>query len=322
MAINRTIQFKRNQTTSLTAAAARDGIMSISSSLANGEFVINTYIDNNARNGLANIIGVKAQDKMFFIDNQVILNKLGINDDGTVNENISDSIEKLIDRIIAGCGLNGDGTYSADLNDKFISGATSLKNADTLLSTEIKAVEDFIGMGGDSSGQSIVEKIDELSGKTETLSGKTITDVEDTDTIDFTKEDAADGTKKIKADVKISAVSGNTILAKSDGIYTNVDYNAVTNALIVNGVEKPLNAGSIVDSITYDSETEELIITYHTTTSSTPQTVKVNLKDLIEEYDFDDTTDADHNTKFTVSRNVSGATTVQADVALIDCGEY
>lgn len=312
--INRTIQIKRNQTASLNANEAKQRIMSIESSLANGELVINTYMDSNARNGLANVLAIKAQDKLFFIDNQVILNKLGINDDGTVNENVTDSIEKFVERIVSAAGLKSDGTYLADSTDNFISGATSLASADSLLSDEIKDIEDFIGMSEGASGKSIVEKIDEIS-------GKSVTDVEDTATIDFTKDTASDGTKKIKADVKISAENGNIINSKSDGIYTNVDYNSVTNAIVINGVEKPLNVGSIVDRIEYDSTTEELVIIYHTSSSSEEKSVRASLKDLIEEYDFI-AADVDHNVGFTINRNVSGKTTVRADVQNFDCGEY
>lgn len=314
MAINRTIQFKRNQTIAQNAAAAKNGIIALSSSLQNGEFVIGSYMDSNARNGVAEILGIKAQGQLFFIDNQVILNKLGINDDGTVNENITDSVEKLVDRIINGSGLNANGTYAADTTDKVLSGATSLANADDKLSDEIQRVESFIGMDGEG-GDSIVDRI-------AAISGKAVTDVEDTATIDFTKEDAIDGTKKIKADVKISEVDGNVILAKADGIYAEVDYDEATNSLVVNGVKKALNAGSIVDNITYDPDTEDLIITYHTTTSSEEQEVRVNMADLIEEYDFVVPTDDAHNVAFTVTRHVGGKTTVQADVQAFDCGEY
>jgi len=311
---NRIIRIKRNRVVSDNANEAREKIIAIEPSLKNGELVINTYEDSNARNGLANILALKAQDKLFFIDNQVILNKLGIKDDGTVNESVTNSIEKFVEHIVNGAGLESDGTYLADSTDNFISGATSLANADSLLSDEIKNIEDFIGMGEEASGKSVVEKIDEIS-------GKSVTNVEDTATIDFTKERASDGTQKIKADVKISTENGNIINSKSDGIYTNVDYNSATNAIVINGVEKPLNAGSIVDSIEYDSATEELVIKYHTSSSAEEKSVKVSLKDLIEEFDFVERDDS-HNVQFTMTRNVNGKTTVQADVPSFDCGEY
>jgi hypothetical protein len=367
----RTIQFKRNHNAAVSASEAKQRITNMASDLANGEMVLGTYSDAKAVNGIATIAAFKTNDKLFFVDNQTILNKLGILDDGSEDANAGsgsfikkiESSNELINNIIQAAGLNADGTYTAPTGDKFLSGATSLNDAASKLSTEVKSVEDFIGMSEESSGKSIVEEIEELSGITEdlandidavsaftgvlsgvtdelddkiealsgvtetldgeidALSAKTVTNVEDTDTVDFTIETAEDGTNKIKADVKISAANGNILSATSDGIYTQVDYNAVTNSLVINGVEKALNAGSIIDSITYDSTTEELVITYHTSSSSEPVVVRVSLVDLIEEYDFVAKDNA-HNVGFTVTRSVSGATTVQADVNLIDCGEY
>lgn len=388
----RTIQFKRNQNAWASAELAKQTITNMTSSLANGEMVLGTYTDSKAVNGIAAVAAFKVNNQIFFVDNQAILNKLGILHDGSEDANASnDSIikkiaasDELIGNIIEAAGLNADGTYSPVPSDPFTSGATSLKEATTSLSVELSAVEDFIGMSGTTPGGSIVERVDELteemeevsgnvntisgdvitinnnistisgnvntisgnvntisgkvetlednleivsgnvntvSGNVNTLSGKSITTIEDTSSIDLTKSDADDGTKKIKADLKISDVTGNVITLKTDGVYTQVDYNSATNSLVVNGVEKPLNAGSIVDSISYDSTTEKLIITYHTTTSTAPQTVEVNMKDLIEEYVYP-AKDANHNVGFTVTRNVSGATEIQADVNLIDCGEY
>lgn len=388
----RTIQFKRNHNAWASAELAKQTITNMASDLANGEMVLGTYSDAKAVNGIAVIAAFKANNQLFFVDNQSILNKLGILHDGTEDANASndsfvkklEASDELIGNIIEAAGLNADGTYTPIPSDPFTSGATSLKDATTKLSVELSAVEDFIGMGSGSTGGSIVERVEELTEEmeelsgnvstisekvdaleddletlsgdvedikseissitedindiksdintisgdvedltadVETLSGKSITTVEDTTTIDMTKEPADDGTKKIKADLKISEVTGNIITIKNDGVYTQVDYNAATNSLVVNGVEKQLNAGSIIDSITYDSTTKELVITYHTSSSSEPVEVRVNLADLVDEYDFKAAT-TDYNVGFTVTRNVSGATTVQADVNLIDCGEY
>lgn len=311
MAVNRTIQFKRNQTLSLNQSEAKQRIAAIESQLSNGEFVINTYMDTNARERQASVLGIKAFNKLFFIDNQVILNKLGINDDGTINENITDSIEKTIEKIITACGLESDGDYIVDTTDKFLSGATSLADADSKLSNELQAVEDYIGMGG--GGGSLLDKI-------ETLSGKSITQVEDTSTVDFTMSNADDGTKKIKADVKTSSQSGNDIQTKNDGLYMSVGYNAVTNALIVNGQETKFNVGSLLDSAKYDPDTEQIIL-YYTNASGRTEEVDIPVAGLIEEYDFK-AADANHNVGFVMTRSVSGDTIIQADVQNFDCGEY
>lgn len=430
---NRTIQFKRNTNQASNALEAKQNMSG--QSLANGELIIGTYSASNSVNGNnASVLGIQSQGKMFFVDNQTILDKLGIKDDGTedanasndsfskkviaLEENASDANDK-IGNIIDGVGLNNDGSYTPNPSDPYTSGETSLKDALSKISTEVAVVEDFIGMsGGTTGGTPIAEKVDELSdeidevsGKVETLednieavsgvtedlgddiesvsgavsdladdlselssftndlkddietvsgdvedikseissitedisdiksdintisvdvedltadvealSGKSITTVEDTTTIDMTKETADDGTKKIKADVKISNVTGNVIDIKTDGIYTQVDYDALTNSLIVNGVEKPLNVGSIISGMVYDNATEKLIIYYDTTSGGSGST-EVDMKDLIEEYTYP-AKDENHNVGFTVTRNVSGATEIQADVNLIDCGEY
>lgn len=325
---SRIIQFKRNTTPASNAAEAK--LRMSSQSLVNGELIIGSYYDAKSHSGIADILGIKAQGNLYTVDVQTILNKLGIRGDGTedsqaANDSIIKQIADIagggsatsgtIENIITGAGLNANGTYTADPSDKFLSGATSLKDADSKLSTEINAIEDFVGMGS-GGGESIVGRIDALS-------GKAVTQVESTSSITLTKESASDGTQKIKADIKASAVEGNIIQIKSDGIYSYVDYNAVTNSIIINGESKQLNAGSIIDSIAYNSATEELVITYHSSSSSEPIEVKVSLADLIEEYAFDTTgSDPDYNVKFTVDRSVSGATSVKADVLNFDCGEY
>lgn len=53
-------------------------------------------------------------------------------------------VQTEINNIEVGAGLNSNGTYSADTATTYISGATSLKNADKLLDTQIKANADAI----------------------------------------------------------------------------------------------------------------------------------------------------------------------------------
>lgn len=305
--IFRTIQHKRNHIATLSASEAKARILAVSNDLKDGEFIINSYVDAKAADGIADVLGIKAQGKVFFIDNQTILEKIGIKHDGTVDDTIDDSIIKdilkiaekadsakeLIDKVIESCGLTDEGDYSHDAADKIIGTAATIADA-------VQAESDAI----------------------QALSAKTVTTVEDTDTVKITKTDSADGTKAIKADVKISSDDGNIIFSKADGIYTNVDYDPATNSLVVNGVKKQLGAGSIIDSLDYSESTEELIITYHTQNDSEPREVKVNLKQLIEEYSFTSTADDEHNVEFEVTRNVDGKSEVKANVRNIDCGEY
>ena len=266
--VNRIIQFKRNRNIARNAVEAKSNISNLT--LENGEIVIGTYTTATNPDGSAKVIGVKANNKVFNLDNQSILDAIGIDDNGNVNP--------------------------------LATGSTILKSID-YLNNKIDAIS-----GGTSS---------DIVG----LSAKTVTNVVDTNTIDLTISDnTADYTKQISADVKLSLESGNVILAKNDGIYSKVDYDATRNVLIVNGDEKPLNAGSIVDSIQYDAETESLVINYRDTSGGT-HSVSAPLSGIIEEYEFE-AADTNHNVEFTVTRSVSGSTSVQADISNYDCGEY
>lgn len=320
---NRTIQFKRNRTLASDASNAKQNIANIANELENGEIALGIYSDEKAVNGVATVIAIKGDDKIYYDDNQTILNKLGILHDGSEDANAaSDSFLKKIQGVtdtVETVSGTIDGIYDAV---EAVSGEVeAVSDSIDVISGTVDDIKEFIGMDGSQSGGSIVDKIEAVSGSINTLSGKAITDIEDTATIDFTKSAADDGTQKIKADVKVSAVEGNIIQAKNDGIYTQVDYNAVNNSLIINGTEKQMSVGSIINSIEYNSETESLVINYSDTSGGT-HSVSVSLKDLIEEYSFDETGSANHNVAFEVTRNISGATIIQADVQNFDCGEY
>jgi hypothetical protein len=362
MAVNRILQLKRNGAVYASRQAAIDNIGQFASDLKNGEVIIASYTDENAENQKADMLIVKALDKVFHIDTQEILDKLGTRynevlsfGDGklsgattyknaiTTLENIIDENEEAIEELIeslSATSVANDNKVVSDVtqtNGKITATAkniTEVKLDGYEIATVVSEVADTDTLGQalgklqksiDEIGTGTGAKLDELSGKVETLSAKTITSVEDTSTIDFTEDNnASDGTKKIKADVKISEVSGNIITTKTDGIFTQVDYNPTTNSLIINGTEKQLNAGSVIDSMEYSAATESLVITYHDTTGGT-HTVVAPLGDLITEYDFDDdekTSESNYNVKFNVTRNVSGATTVEADVEIFDCGTY
>jgi hypothetical protein len=63
---------------------------------------------------------------------------------GKVLKGITDDLQTEVDAIETGAGLNTDGTYTADGGSNYISGATSLKNADSLLDAQIKTNTDAI----------------------------------------------------------------------------------------------------------------------------------------------------------------------------------
>lgn len=51
-------------------------------------------------------------------------------------------LQPEIDAIEAGSGFVADGTYSADSTSNYLSGATSLKDADAKLDVQLKTEED------------------------------------------------------------------------------------------------------------------------------------------------------------------------------------
>ena len=415
---NRILQLKRNGSIFTDRTSAIPVIGSLT--LANGEIALATYSDANATNGKADIVVVKTQDKLFYIDNQEIINKIGANYgqaldfsgrdisaattikaaleavDAKIIENegeLEDLIESLSAETVSGeskvvidvtqeegkitataanlSGVKLDG-YAVESGAE-VAATDTLgqalgklqgqinamdKAADAVDGQVVTTVEETNGvvsetkanvkdlqLGGyvkDASATGAIGSTDTinaalsklenansgLNGLIDELSGKTVTAVDDTNSIDMTiEENGADGTKKVKADLIVSAsgsqdtYNANIITVLNDGVYASVDYNALENALYINGNKKALNAGSIVDGISYDSTTEKLIITYHTTSSTDPLSVEVNVKDLIEEYDFK-AADDNHNVSITSTRVVDGKTTVQADVNRFDCGEY
>lgn len=161
-----------------------------------------------------------------------------------------------------------------------------------------------------------------------------------TNSIDLLIDNSTPSTPTLKGNVKRRVSTGTTgnsaniIREYSDGLFASASltYNGAANTLAFNnglGTQTiTLNAGSIIDSITYDSTTEELVITYHTTSSSTPIVVRVPMKDLIEEYNYINKTNTitydsgKGNVLFKIDRNVSGMTEVRADVEIFDCGTY
>ena len=101
----------------------------------------------------------------------------------------------------------------------------------------------------------------------------------------------------VKASVKISNAANNLLSLSNDaeGLFANVSlsYNEATNTLSVIGSDGhssisdvKLGVGSIVDSITYNSEKKALVIEY-TDSNSTKHTIEVSVEDLFNEWEPD-----------------------------------
>ena len=91
---------------------------------------------------------------------------------------------------------------------------------------------------------------------------------------------------------------------------------------------------NVFESISYNKDTEELVITYKDSEGTT-RTLTAPMDDLIQEYKYEGTTEGivekneggsdigtTFNTKFQVTRNVQGQSVIKADVDTIDCGWY
>lgn len=93
--------------------------------------------------------------------------------------------------------------------------------------------------------------------------------VNKTNTVNLVKTANADGSSVLSANVEVSAISGNLIKADQP-LYAAVDlsYDEGTNTLkfsssaLAETKEIKLSVGSIIDSITYDAATEEIVISY------------------------------------------------------------
>lgn len=98
----------------------------------------------------------------------------------------------------------------------------------------------------------------------------------------------------VKASVKISNAPNNllSLSNEAEGLFANVSlsYNAATNTLSVIGSDGhssisdvKLGVGSIVDSITYDSEKKALVIEY-TDSTGAPHSTEASVEDLFNEW--------------------------------------
>lgn len=122
--------------------------------------------------------------------------------------------------------------------------------------------------------------------------------------------------------VRLSKNELNIIRTTADGVEAEVGlgYNPATNVLTFTtssadgnkSVEYQLNTTSFVDDINYDSVTEEIVIRYHSAGGET-QEVRVPVRDIINEIDFNNTS----TVKFTRTVNPNrGSDIVAADVVI------
>lgn len=117
---------------------------------------------------------------------------------------------------------------------------------------------------------------------------------------------------------EVSSLDGNIIKQKSDGIYAKaiLSYNKANNTLSFdNGVEPvsfKLSGIDFIENIVYNSSTETIIITYKNSDGDI-DTISIPAKDIIEEWDVDNSTSTVELTKV---RDVSGKDKLSGNVKI------
>lgn len=132
----------------------------------------------------------------------------------------------------------------------------------------------------------------------------------------------------------ISSVDGNIIKNKIDGIYakSTMSYDAATNTLSFDnglGISSfKLNSINFIDNISYNSATETIII-YYKNTDGKVESISIPAKDIIEEWDVDNSTGTVELTKArsvigkdTLSANVRVATELPHNILKVDGGTH
>lgn len=221
----------------------------------------------------------------------------------TINESLAESkeTEKVLDKKIDTVESN----LTSDLRD------TERKLNDKIDGVEANLTEHF----GKTD-----EKIKELEEtKLNSIENKRLSDGTVDNSIEIsTKDDKL----APQINVRLSKNELNIIRTTADGVEAEVGlgYNPVTNVLTFTtssadgnkSVEYKLNTTSFVDDIKYDSGREEIVIRYHSAGGET-QEVRVPVRDIINEIDFNNTS----TVKFTRTVNPNrGSDIVAADVVI------
>lgn len=221
----------------------------------------------------------------------------------TINESLAESkeTEKVLDKKI-------DTVESNLTND--------LRDTESKLNGKIDGVE-----------ANLTERIDSADEKIQELEDTKLNSIENKRLSDGTVDNSIEiSTKDDKLapqiNVRLSKNELNIIRTTADGVEAEVGlgYNPATNVLTFTtssadgnkSVEYKLNTTSLVDDIKYDSATEEIVIRYHSAGGET-QEVKVPVRDIINEIDFNNTS----TVKFTRTVKPNrGSDIVTADVVI------
>lgn len=260
-------------------------------------------------------------------------------DETIINEKvISNTFSKIVDA--AGFSdASGKISYQQHTTDKFLSGATSLDEADIALSRALDTVTKEL-TGGTTNITDALDKLnDELEHRTR------ISGVTNGNGLKLENEVLRIDIDKNLTDIIVSGTSAqenihkNIISANKYGLYAFADlhYDEATNKLTfvnTHGTnEIKLTGINFLSAMTYNSSAETIDFVYQAAGESGTSVTQVPLSGLIEEYSFqcatsggteynDESTVDNHNVSIKAERSVSGSTIVYGDIDIFDCGTF
>lgn len=223
------------------------------------------------------------ENKIFFIDFADIEKSIeeikGQVEEGNLN---LEAVKEQISKIIKSCGFNENGEYVPNQEDNNIKTATSLNEADKLLSKAI-----------DENYEALTSEINAIKNQITKLENFKVSD-SNTIAHSLVKEESG---STLTSNVKIAdfrTVGGcnidNIIIEQNDGIYANVrlTYDDVKNKLIF-GVNDDVKEISLpkenhVVSGEYDTKTESLVLTFKEPVDGDSKTLSIDLSRLIGEW--------------------------------------
>ena len=312
-----------------------------------------TYVDNLGSVQICSVpIGKMLRDWEWQVQSEghtIALNKeRNISGDDILTADVkitslADNILQDIDHTLYVKGTANNIKYNATLS---VEGAINTikeslaesKETEKLLDEKIDTVESNLTNDLRETESKLNDKIDGVEANLTEHFGKTdekIKELEDTKLNSIENKRLSDGTVdnsieiSTKDDklapqlsVRLSKNELNIIRTTADGVEAEVGlgYNPATNVLTFTtssadgnkSVEYQLNTTSFVDDIKYDSGREEIVIRYHSAGGET-QEVRVPVRDIINEIDFNNTS----TVKFTRTVNPNrGSDIVAADVVI------
>lgn len=188
------------------------------------------------------------------------------------------ALQTEIDNIEQGAGLDEDGTYSAKDDANYISGATSLKNADELLDEAVKNLNDSVTANKVIAGNGISVSA--------AASGTTVSAL-------------------IDATDKILSTSANGILAT-----LGIEYDDRNHAILLKGkggeVINEMDASAfIVDGMIESVTLDDSILTFKFNTESGAEDIQVDLANYIKPYTAGNGIEIADNTQISVKKSAS-----------------